>query len=121
MAITDFAFQTQIFFAKHSRIIAGDEAQLWVDKLTEYAQWSFTPIVALVDASEVSQITFPAHSLLTKASFINNVSAIVIASSSNAQLTFKNIALLGKRNSIVICPTLDEARRHAKGLVQAKR
>jgi hypothetical protein len=121
MPVTDFAFKNQIFFAKESGVISGEDAQLWADKLAEYAQWSFTPIIALVDALEVTRIAFPAYMVFTKASFTPNVLEVVVATNDRAQLSSKNIGVMGRRDKTTVFKTMEEAQRHAVKLMQARK
>ena len=120
MPISDFTFRSQIFFARESGVISAEDARRWAEKLAECARWSHTPIVALVDALDVTRIEFPAVEILSKASFTENVMAVVVASNGSAELTSKNIGLLGKRNQTLIFPTLEEARSRAESLLRAQ-
>lgn len=120
MPISDYTFKGQIFFARESSVISAEDARRWAEKLAECAQWSVTPIVALVDALDVTRIDFPAVEILSKASYTPNVLAVVVASSSAVENTSKNIGLLGKRNQTLIYATLEEARSRAEGLLRAQ-
>ncbi len=109
-----------MFFAKESGVISRDEAQLWADRLAEYARTNEEPIVALVDALDVTRISIPAYTIFSKASFTPNVLEIVVATNDRSQLSSKNIGLLGKPRKTVVFATLDEAQQYVATLLQAQ-
>ena len=117
MPITDYAFQDRIFSCKEVGSIAAEDAKEWADRLKAYADQSSTPIVALVDALDVTQIPQSAVDIFSKASFTSNLIAVVVATSAALTVTSKNIGLLGKRNQTIVFKTLKEAQEHAAKLV----
>lgn len=117
MPITDYDFSDRVFFAKESDLITGDEANTWARKLAECALASDQPIVALVDALEVRQVSVAAHQIFTKASFTANLLAVVVATNDVVRLTATTIGMLGKRGKTVVFPTLEKAREYTESLL----
>jgi hypothetical protein len=120
MPITDFSFENQIFFAKETGVVSETDAKIWVEQLADCARFSRAPIVALVDALEVSRMVYQAYVIFSKATFIPNVIEVVVATNSSMNLSSQNVGLLGKHNHTSIFPTLDQAKRHATKLLQAQ-
>jgi hypothetical protein len=120
MPISDFSFEDQIFFAKETGVISASDAQVWADQLADFARYSRAPIVALVDAMEVSRMVYQAYVIFSKATHIPNVIEVVVATNSSMNLSSQNVGLMGKQSRTTIFPTLDQARRYANKLLQAQ-
>ncbi len=120
MPIIDYQFQDRLFFAKEIGDISAEDAQTWADKLKESAALAGAPIVALVDALDVKNISIRAIDIFAKASFTRHVIAVVVATNLMVSATSTNIGLLGKRNQTVVFRTLEEAREHALKLLEEK-
>jgi hypothetical protein len=120
MPITDYSFQDRIFFAKESGVISASDATEWANRLVEHAKQSPQPIVAVVDALEVTRMVVQAYDIFSKASFTPNVLAVVVTTNTVMSVSSKAIGLLGKRNQTVVFPTLDAARKHAQDLLEAQ-
>ena len=78
MPITDVQFDNGIFFAREVDYITGDDAHNWARVLGHYAANSPMPIVAMVDAREVTAISNDARRVFAMASETSNVRAAVV-------------------------------------------
>ncbi len=78
MPIVDIQFENGIFFAREMDYITGDDAHHWARTLGHYAAASPMPIVALVDAREVTAISNDARRVFAKASETSNIRAAVV-------------------------------------------
>jgi hypothetical protein len=120
MPIIDYRFQDRLFFAKEIGDISAEDAQTWADKLNESAALAGVPIVALVDALDVKNISVRAIDIFAKASYTHHVIAVVVATNAKVRATSTNIGLLGKRNQTVVFHTLEQAHEHALKLLEQK-
>ena len=118
MPITDYCFQDRIFFAKETGTITAEDAQEWSKKLVEAAQTSPEPIVALVDATTIGSLSSAAARIFERASYTENLLAVVVATHAAAALTSRTIGLLGKRGGTIVLATLDAAREQAELLLR---
>jgi hypothetical protein len=118
MPIADYAFSGRIFFARESGLISGEEAREWAQRLTEQAQASPEPIVALVDALAVTGLSASASKTFEAATFTENLIAVVVATNARASMSSRVIGLLGKRHGTIVVPTLEEARKLARELLE---
>ncbi len=118
MPITDYSFQDRIFFAKETGTITAEDAQEWADKLAEAAQASPLPIVALVDAMQIGSLGSTAARIFERASYTDNLLAVVVATHAGAALTSRTIGLLGRRGGTIVLATLDAARERAELLLR---
>jgi hypothetical protein len=118
MPIGDYDFSNRIFFAKETGIIAPAEAEEWARKLEKAAQSSARPIVALVDAVDVTSVTRRASDIFAKASHTDNLLAVVVATNHIVHLEATTIGFLGKRGYTRVFNNLDDARRHADEILQ---
>lgn len=88
MPITDIQFDNGVFFAREVDYITEDDAHNWARALGHYAAVSPKPIVALVDAREVTAISNDARRVFAMASEISNVRvAVVIVNPGNRLAT----------------------------------
>lgn len=78
MPIIDLQFENGIFFAREVDYITGDDAHNWARALGHYAAAYAIPIVALVDAREVTAISNDARRVFAMASETANVRAAVV-------------------------------------------
>src|SRR5436305_8522226 len=113
MPIIDYVCQDRIFSCKEVGSISAEDARDWAKKLKEYAEQTGRPIVALVDALNVTQVSTSALNTFAKASFTHNVLAVMVATNVAVSITAQNIGLLGKRKQTLVFPTLKEAQEHA--------
>lgn len=115
MPISNMYFKDGIFFAKESGIVNEADAREWVAELKRYAQESPVPIIALVDALEVTAITRTAEQVFAEGSKTANVrlSSVAAGSAMMAQVS-RNISLRAKRGSSYIFMKMEEARRFAE-------
>lgn len=118
MPIADYDFRDRVFFARESGVISADDARDWAKRLADCAQQSPEPIIALVDALGVRLISLAAHDIFAKASFTENLLAVVVATTTTGSLTSSNIGLLGKPRFTWVFPTLDEARQYAERVLR---
>ncbi len=121
MSISNYAFENRIFSCKESGRISGDDAKTWAEKLREHATQSPTPIVALVDALEVRQVSRAALEIFAKASYTPNVLAVVVATNAPVEVTATNIGLLGKPHQTLVFSTLAAAQEQAQKLLEAEK
>jgi len=119
MPIYDMRFEDGIFFAREVGRIDQADAELWMKQARDYANASPTPIVALVDAREVTYITVEARRIFVIASKIPNLQAGVVATQGAVSTQSANvIGMMAERGHTHIFPTLEEAQDFARRLVQ---
>lgn len=78
MPVVDVHFENGIFFAREVDYITADDAHNWARALAHYATISASPIVALIDAREVTAISSDARRVFAMASETANVQAAVV-------------------------------------------
>src|SRR5687768_8144012 len=107
MPITDMKFEHGVFFAKESGRIDKADAECWASALRGYADSSRTPIIALIDALEVTFISPSARLVFASATGIAKLKAVSVATEDlvTAQ-TARVIGMLGKRGRTHIFETL---------------
>ncbi len=118
MPITNYECHDRVFFAKETGFVTTEEAYVWVEKLESCASQNQQPIVALVDALEVTRISPVAYQVFSKASFTENVVGVVVATNAVITQTSTTISRLGKRQQTWVFSTLDEARQYALRLLE---
>lgn len=119
MPIQDMSFHDGIFFCREVGQIDRADAELWAEKVREYAAASPHPIVALVDATEATYITAAAREVFARASAIPGLHAGVVAATDfrvaqNSRLT----AMLAVKRHTLIFSSLPEARERAEQLAK---
>lgn len=119
MPITDMTFQDGIFFCREIGRIEREDAELWAEKVREYATISPHPIVALVDATEATYITAAAREVFARATAIPGLHAGVVAAkdfrvAQNVRLT----AMLSVKRHTLLFSNLPDARAKAEELAQ---
>lgn len=117
MPITDYHFENRIFFARESGQISKEDAQMWSDQLKEVTQSCPLPVVALVDALDVSVVHHLAQVIFQKSSFFENLLAVVVATNVTVSLQAQTIGLLGKRGHTRIFDSLEKAFKDAEDLI----
>lgn len=119
MPIVDMQFKNGIFYAREFGRIDREDAQAWAQQLAEYASHHPTPIIALVDATEVIHITTDARKIFYKASHIPNFLASVVAAQNIASAQAARVlSLMVDENQTHILPTIEEAHAHAVQLTR---
>ena len=78
MPIIDIQFENGVFFAREVDYITADDAHNWARALGHYAAANPMPIVALVDAREVTAISNDARRVFAMASETSNVRVAVV-------------------------------------------
>jgi hypothetical protein len=117
MPIHDISFEDGIYFARESGEISLADAELWAKYAVLYASHSQTPIVALIDARDVTFITVEARRVFVRASHIPNLRGACVATKSvrNAQ-TSRIIGKMSLDDHTFVFETLEEARWYAQRL-----
>ena len=118
MPITDFHYDNHIFSAREVGHIDKADAERWVQALRQYAAASPTPIIAIVDALEVTFVSAGARMTFAEASKTPNLQAICVATQDMLiSQTARVIGMLGERGRTHIFETVDEAREFAEELI----
>lgn len=117
MPITDYSFSDRTFFARESGNLTLDEAAEWAKRLREHASASERPIVALVDALTVQRIPAGVAAIFQKASYTENLIAVVVATNAASAGDSSTIGLLGKRRTTWVFKSMEEARSYANLLL----
>jgi hypothetical protein len=114
MPIFDMEFENGIYFVREVGRIDQADAELWTYYARRYAASSKTPIVALIDAYDVTYVTPEARRTFAIASRIPNLrgAAVAVKDFVNMQ-TSKVIALMAEDGHTHIFRSLEEARRFA--------
>lgn len=99
MPISDMYFEANIFFARQTGILTGEEAEQWEALLTKYAAASPTPIVAFVDARELVYITEEARVVFIRSSRTSNIKASVVTTSDHETAQTARLISLMSRDS----------------------
>ncbi len=118
MPITDYHFENRIFFAKEWGIVSKDDAEMWSAKLKEFADTCSQPIVALVDAMDVTAVQKPAQKIFIDSGYFDNILAIIVATNTTVALQAETIGLLGKRSKTRIWPSLEKAYVDAEAIIR---
>ena len=121
MPITDYTFENRIFFAKESGLITREDAQTWSVRLKAATEASETPIVALVDAMDVTFIDRVAQRIFQESSHFDNLLAVIVATNRSAALQSETIGLLGKRGYTRVLGSLEEATQEAGEILSQHR
>jgi hypothetical protein len=114
MPIHDMHFANGIFFAREVGHINRADAELWLQQVRRYTAESPTPIVALIDAREVTHVAVQARRLFVIASKLPNfrVTAIAAKSVGNMQ-TSRIIGMMAERDHTHVFETFEEAYHFA--------
>lgn len=115
MPIIDMTFKDGIFFAREVGRIERDDARLWAEHASRYAAMNPVPLVALVDARDVTNVTPEARKIFARATLIPNfaVSAVVTKDIINTQ-TSRIIALMAPKRHTEIFGDYHEALAYAE-------
>jgi hypothetical protein len=115
MPVVDFHFENGIFFARGRGRIEKEDARLWARHAVYYAYHSPVPIVALIDALEVSHISNQARKIFARASHILKLAAAAVAARDVVTVqTVRVISLMAEENHTHIFPTLAQAHDFAE-------
>jgi hypothetical protein len=115
MPVTDFHYNDHIFSAREVGHIDKSDAERWVEALRQNAAASPTPIVALIDAQEVTFVSAGARMAFAEASKTPNLQAIcVITQDMLITQTVRVIGMLGERGRTHVFETIDDAREFAQ-------
>lgn len=119
MPITDISFTDGLFFARETGTIDVDDAKLWASHAQKYAASSQTPIVALVDAIEVTSVTPQAQQIFAAASRIPNLNCAAVATRNPVStMTARVISNRAAHEHTHLFATLESAKSFAKGRLQ---
>jgi len=119
MPIHDISFENGLYFARESGEISLADAELWAKYAVLYASHSETPIVALIDARDVTFVTVEARRIFVRASHIPNLHGACVATKTvrNTQ-TSRIIGKMAQHDHTSVFETLEEARWHAQRLLR---
>ena len=122
MPIVDMQFEEGIFFARELGRIEKEDAEAWADAARHYAELSPSPIVALVDALEVTHVTAMARQVFALASGIPGLKVASVATSdASVTQTAQIIGLMARNHHTYVFPTLEQARIFAEAQAEAAR
>ena len=120
MPIQDTAFTNRIFFAREVGDISQADAEAWANALREHARKSAEPMGAVVDALEVTSVSAAARKIFAEASQTPNVRVVAVATKHlPITQTVRVIGMMGKRGTIQVFATLEEAREYAQKRLEA--
>ncbi len=118
MPIYDMRFEDGIFSAREVGKVDKPDAEAWVKALREHASTSPTPIVALIDAREVGDVSSSASLVFLHGSSTPNVKvAVVVASTKEVVVKAQSISLMSghhKKHDTRVFYSLDEAQTFAR-------
>jgi len=115
MPIADFAFENGIFYCREYGAISRQDAKKWADYARLSAAASPTPLVVLIDATEVTSISVDARKVFAKASHIPNMSiSAVAAGTAAASREARLTASIAADPHVYIFPTIEEAQAFAE-------
>ena len=118
MPFADMYAEEGIFYAKAIGRIDQNDCDLWVQELRMFAQSSFSPVAAMVDAREVQFISPAARALIADATRIPRVRAIVFAAKAEwLTQVLHEIGKSGERGRTQVFPTPKEAASYAQACV----
>lgn len=120
MPIVDYAFENRIFFAKEVGVISAEDAQEWADRLRETAAYSELPIVALIDAMDLTGIHRIATNIFMACADTDNLLASVVATNPVASLQSSMIGSSVKRGHTIVLTSLPEAQQRVNDILQRK-
>jgi hypothetical protein len=125
MPILDVQFENGIFFAREVDYITEDDAHNWARALGHYAAASSKPIVALIDAREVTAISNDARRVFAMASETSNVAvAAVVVNQVNRLATQQSritalLSAVRKTHDTYFFESLAEAEEFAGQYIQS--
>jgi hypothetical protein len=118
MPIIDFHYENHIFSAREVGHIDKADAERWVQALRQHAAASPTPIVAVVNALEVTFVSAGARMSFAESSKTPNLQAICVAAQDMLiTQTARVIGMLGERGRTHIFESVEEACEFAEELI----
>lgn len=103
-------FENHVFYARPGESLNKAEAITWVSALRRYAEQTFSPIVAVIDARDLKFIPASARVVLAEATRMWRVKALVFVTDDSTMLqTVRMIGILGEDKATRAFTTLDEA------------
>jgi len=110
MPISNYVFDDGIFYAREYGDITRQDAKHWADYARLSAAASPIPVVALIDATEVTSISLDARKVFAKASGIPNLAISAVAAGTQASSREARVtASIAADPHTYIFATLDEA------------
>jgi hypothetical protein len=120
MAIHKMNFADEVFFAKQVDYVDNVDAKMWVSALGKYAKNSASPIMAVVDASEVNRFCPTVVKLFAEALNLPNVRGIAIVTGDlMASQKARVVGSLSEIENIRIFSTTEDAQRFAQSRLHA--
>jgi hypothetical protein len=92
-------FENNIFFARETGIVTGEDAERWSSALVKYAASNPTPVVAFVDARDLVFITEEARQVFIQSSKTPNIKAAIVTTSDHETAQSSRLISLMSRDS----------------------
>jgi hypothetical protein len=112
MAISEIRFVDGVFYCKESGTLTEDDAQLWATKAREFTRRHDAPVIALIDARDLKQVTRPARRILAEATAISDLKlAAVVTQNFTARKAADTIDNSASDPHTITFQKMAEARR----------
>jgi hypothetical protein len=119
MTTMNMHFENHIFYARPSENLSKTDAIAWVSALRRYAEQSFSPIAAILDARDVQFIAASARVVIAEATRMWRVQGLLFVTDDPTMLqTVRMIGVLGEPNATHAFMTLEEAQHFARRATQ---
>lgn len=119
MPIHKMSLDDGVFFAKQVGYIDHVDARMWANALKNHAKTSDSPIMAVVDMTEVDRLCPTAIKEFTSSlQAVNILGVLLVTGDSMASRNSRVLGKLNELNGVRVFPTLDEARRFANTRVR---
>lgn len=117
MPIKDCYIEDRIFFAHESGLLTPSDAMVWVSYLEQQPITPDAPVVAIVDAREVTQVTGDAMFVFLQASYCSKLLAVLVVSSVYNMAMAHAFADLGEEGKTHIFTSYEKALAFAHDLL----
>jgi anti-anti-sigma regulatory factor len=112
MPIVDMTFEDGVFSAREVGRVDAADALEWARRLAQHTDASKTPVLALIDAREVTYIVQDARKVFVRAANLPNFkAAAVVIADPVAEQTARIIGMMSPRDHTRVFNTMDDARR----------
>jgi hypothetical protein len=119
MTAMNMYFENHIFYARPGESLNKADALAWVSALRRYAEQTFSPIAAVIDARDLQFIAASARVVIAEATRMWRVQTLVFVTDDSTMLqTVRMIGMLGEDNATRAFTTLDEALHFAQQATQ---
>lgn len=114
MPITDFSFHSGIFFTRQTGKLDAQDAYLWAEYASRCVAASKQPVIALVDATTVTQVTAEAQAILAKASNIPGLCMGVVVMHGVVTKNEKTTTVMASKEHTHIFNDMEKGRAFAE-------